>query len=136
MELKKAFDTVTLANQGVPMTLHDLTGEPCLDDDGNPITITLMGEDSDKYNKLAAKTADERTNRGLVGGRIKLKTNDLIEEERKLVARCTVSWSGIYEDGQPLECTAEIADRVYREYPEIYRQCRQFMGRRANYLGN
>lgn len=135
MDLNK-FDTKTKANQGVPMELRDLDGEVCMQDNGDPVTILLLGIDSDKYQKIESKVADERLKSSMSGGRMKLKSAELTEGRIKLLTACTVGWDGITEGGEPLECSQQNVERVYTDYPLIREQVNTFINDRSNFLGN
>lgn len=126
-----AFDTAETANSGAVMELRDPAGAPALQDDGAPITITLLGEDSDTVVKLQ----NRQTNRALrapgnQGISAEVSRANVIE---RLVA-ATVSWSGVVLDGEPLKCTPENAKTVYTRFGFIRDQAALFITERGNFL--
>lgn len=136
MDLQQ-FDTKTRSNEGVAMELRDIDGEICRTEAGDPVTITLLGVDSDKYQRAEAKVADARLKDSMrSGGRSGLKTSDLNESRIHLLALCTLAWHGITEGGEPLPCSEQNVKRVYEDFPLIRNQVNAFINDRSNYLGN
>lgn len=107
---------------------HPATGEDLKDGD-NPVTIVLLGKDSKEYRAAVAKTANSRLRNR------KVQTVEQAQQDGiDLLAAVTVGWSGIAENGEPLECTEKEVKRVYREYAWIREQVDEFVDDRANFL--
>ena len=128
MDLKQ-LDTKTAANEGRELVIkHPDTG---LDTD---IRITLAGVDSDLFTEMNDELKREV--------REKLKRNkefDLTPDEERerdyiRMARATLGWSGLQEDGKDLPFSYDNALRVYRDFPVIFRQVLTFVGGEANFL--
>lgn len=119
------------ADGAAPMEVRDVNGSPILKADGSPITITLLGKDSDAWIRHENAMGDRRLNQR---GGAKLKMEGLKAENVAGYAKCTVSWDGIGlgEDESP--CTYENALKLYTKYPAIRDQVDEFMGERANFL--
>ena len=82
------FDT-SAANAGAKMELRDAADAPVLKADGHPMTISLLGKDSDAF----IKQDNAATNRRLAqGSRIKLTAEALKADAISLLARCTTVW--------------------------------------------
>jgi hypothetical protein len=125
-------DITKAANEGAVMeVLHPVEGTVLKDDAGKPITITLIGQDSEKVKKRQRVEMNKR----LKGGRRQTMTAEELEEQGlQLLAFCTLSWSGIKLDGQDLDCNAANAVIVYQRLPWMKEQVDAFVGDRANFL--
>ncbi|TAA54015.1 hypothetical protein [Shinella sp. JR1-6] len=127
-----SFDTVKSAGEGAVMeVLHPADGTVLKDDNGQPITITLMGADSEK----AKRRQRAEINKRLKSGRnTKITAEEMEENGVNLLALCTLSWSGIKLDGHLLECNAENAAMIYQRMPWLREQVDTFVGDRGNFL--
>ena len=130
MDLAK-LDLTEHANNGATMdVMHPITGEPLLDANGFHVTVTLLGADSTKMRQ-------EMSNRAKKQLASKNKPVNNIEEAEKLSAELlaviTVSWSGITENGQEIECNRENAINVYKKYSWLRQQVDAFTTDRANF---
>jgi hypothetical protein len=117
--------------QGVAMTVdHPTKPEPLLKADGAPMTITLVGKDSDRFRK-ATRAA---LNRRLASRKIKVKAEDLEAENLEGLVACTIAWDGIMVDGAALDCTPVNVRAVYTRFPFIREQVAEFVEERANFF--
>lgn len=125
-------DITKAANEGATMeVLHPTEGTVLKDEAGKPITITLIGQDSEKVKKRQRVEMNKR----LKNGRRQTMTAEELEEQGlQLLAFCTLSWSGIKLDGQDLDCNAANAVIVYQRLPWLKEQVDAFVGDRANFL--
>ena len=125
-------DITKAANEGAVMeVLHPTEGTVLKDETGKPITITLIGQDSEKVKKRQRVEMNKR----LKSGRRQTMTAEELEEQGlHLLAFCTLAWSGIKLDGQDLECSADKAVTVYQRLPWLKEQVDAFVGDRANFL--
>lgn len=122
------FDTKSVANTGVPMPVHLPDGSPLLKPDKSPVTITLLGHDSD----LLTKVRNSQTNASLRGAPITAeiaRTNEI-----NLFAKATVAWDGIGIGEEETEFSEENARRLYREFPWIRDQVRTFIYDRSRFM--
>jgi hypothetical protein len=127
-----AFDTAA-ASEGAVLELRDPAGAPLVDEDNNnaPVTITVLGGDSD----VAVKERNSATNRILKQrGRGLITAESSQADGIRLLAKCTKAWSGIKVSGEVLECTYDNAVKFYTAYPFVRDQVDEFMGDRANFL--
>jgi len=131
-------DTRAAGANAVAMTLeHPTTEEPLTDDAGNPWTITLYGSDSEVYRKAQRKIVDRRLAEAKAkGGKFKMNANMAEEELTELLVECTAGWSGLEENGAPIEFNTANVRGVYARYPWIREQAMAFVSTRSNYLGN
>lgn len=117
------FDTSS-ANAGTKMELRDAADAPVLKADGSPMTITLLGKDSDAF----IKQENAATNRRLAQGpRAKVTAEALKADAVAILARCTVAW----DFSEP--CTYESAVALYNKFPAIREQVDAFIADRANF---
>lgn len=132
-----ALDSTTAANEGAVLHLrHPATGRPLEDAEGNPITITLAGSDSDAYRKAQRQITNRRLAETKRRGGLKLTSEELEEEALDILAVCTLAWSGIVVEGEALACTAANARKVYQRFSWIKEQADEFIGDRSAFLGN
>lgn len=52
----------------------------------------------------------------------------------RLTVALTADWQGLVEKGKPVPCSAEQVERIYRTYPWIYEQARDFVSEAANFF--
>ena len=125
-------DTSDLANQGAVMELRSPTdGSPVLEDDGTPVTITLLGADSD----ILTSVSNRQANRYLKNqARMNVTAELARSNEIEYLSKATVAWVGIGLDGETLACTTENAATLYRRFPWALDQARAFVADRANFL--
>ena len=122
----EALDTGKTSEEGQWLELeHPKTSEP-LD-----MHIKLLGRDSEAYKKQVRKNQDKNLKKGLRN----LKSENLENETIELLTACTVDWKGVVYQGGELECTKENIRWVYKEYDWLREQVDEFVGDRANFLG-
>lgn len=126
-----SIDTKDTANQGAVLELRGPDESALRKEDGSPITITLLGKDSDVF----IKATNANTNRILKqGGRAKITAEGSRADGIAVLARCTVDWDGIKVEGEELACTYENAVKLYDRFGFIREQVDEFIGDRANFL--
>lgn len=125
-------DTAELANQGSVLELRDPAGNPVLQDDGTPVTLTLLGEDSDVVTRISNANANQFL-RGTTGSGQAITAEMSRTNEIAKLAAATVAWSGIVIDGEAVTFSPEAAKALYRRFPWIRDQARVFIGDRANF---
>lgn len=120
-----SLDTAARAEEGAPLAItHPTTGEAI------GITITVVGTDSDTYQKARRKLADKRIQQR----KAKLSIEDIENENIEMLARCTKGWDGVVVDGEAKPCTFSNAVELYKRFPWVREQVDAFMGERANFL--
>lgn len=132
MDDLNTFDTKENANKGMTLLVlkPDLSGF-FLDAEGNPWSLTLMGQDSAEYR--AARQAMKRviweraTNGTPVGDK---ELDDVVAD---VFAACVVSWTGIALNGELLPCTKENAAMLFRKFPWLLDRVSEFVETRANF---
>lgn len=124
-------DTVAVGEAGVAMQLkHPTTGEPLAQENGEPITITLAGADSDRFRSAQRANADRR----IKNARRNSSSADIEADGLELLASATLGWSGIKVDGEALDANKANVKKVYTRFPWIREQVDVFIGDRANFL--
>lgn len=112
--------------------LNPANGELLEDKDGENIGIYLLGKDSKVYKDAQRKITNRRLNS---------KSSSTITAERmeseaiEVLAKCSVSWTGIVYDGEELECDFASAKKLYMNASWVKEQVDEFIAERANYLG-
>lgn len=125
-------DTAELANQGALLELRDPAGNPVLQEDGSPVTLTLLGEDSDIVTQVTNRNANQFLRGTSAGGQAVTAEMSRTNEINKF-ATATVGWSGIVVDGEVVTFSLDAAKALYRRFPWIRDQVRTFIGDRANF---
>lgn len=132
MDLSK-FDLTDTANTGAAMHVeHPATGEKLYTESDEPVTITLLGIDSDKMKARQHELTNAVLKKGF---RAKMPSAEKHDDERiTTLALATVSWANIELDGKPLDCTSENARKLYARLPWLADQADAFIADRANFL--
>ena len=132
MDLAK-LDLTDHANNGAVMdVLHPISGELLKDSDNNNVTITLLGSDSTQMrnamsNRAKQQLASKKPNQ--------ITTIDEAEQaSAELLASVVVSWSGLEENGQPIECTNRDVVATLKKYSWLRLQIDQFVSDRSNFF--
>jgi len=126
------------SEDGVVMEVEDpRDGDPLLDEDGNPVTITVAGSDSKAYRTYSRKAQNKRLKNLKPGQRkIDLDAAEMEEEQLNLLVECTLDWDGIAWEGKPLECTKPNAKMLYTELGWLRDQVDAYMADRTNFFGS
>jgi hypothetical protein len=123
MDLAK-FDN-TAAETGTELVLLNP-----IDDEPTDMKIMVLGFDSSKAKEAIRASGNKRLKRGKL-----VSTMEEMEQSGlNLTAACTISWSGIEENGEEVEFAPANVKRIYTEYPWIKEQVDAFIGDRANFL--
>ncbi|MDH7787650.1 hypothetical protein QBD01_003677 [Ochrobactrum sp. 19YEA23] len=126
--------SLAVTHEGQTLQLrHPIEGTILKTEDDEPITITLVGTDSDVFRKAQRTILDRRLNQK---GKTKLSAAELEEEAVTTLISCTLGWSGIVLDGEELAFSAENVRKLYSrtDLPWIRDQVDEFIADRANFL--
>lgn len=124
-----AIDPVSLANEGAVLELRDVSGGALLQSDGSPVTLTLLGADSDVY----VKASNALTNRALRNrGRQNITAESALTDQISLLAKATTGWSGIGIGEEITAFSEDNAKRLYR-VAFIREQAQEFISDRGNF---
>jgi hypothetical protein len=128
-------DTRTKSAAGVPMTIiNPKTGGPVLDSDGNPVTITLRGRNSQEHKNVFRVIQDRRLDRAARG--VRLTEDEQRQEEAEFLTALTVDWTFTELDGQPFPPTAENFRKFWidERFTWILEQATRFAANDGNFL--
>ncbi|WP_302983489.1 hypothetical protein [Bilophila wadsworthia] len=121
-----SLDSAAKAEDGAELeVLHPISGEKL------GIAIRLAGTDSAVHRKATTAIASRRTKGGF---RRNINLDDLQAESIEILARCTLSWSGVVLDGKDVPPSKEAAAALYTRFPWLREQVETFISDRANYL--
>jgi hypothetical protein len=124
------FSTIDLAanaERGADVHIdHPVTEEPLFTEDGQPITIRVLGQDSREFRAAVTALADKASR-----GKQSLDKTEAAAID--LLARVVVRWQGIMWEGKALECTPENVRMFLTKFPPIRRQIDAFIADRANF---
>lgn len=123
------------AGKGAPLTLcHPISGEKLQDKDGKPVTITLLGSDSDEYQKQDRANNKARLAKAQRSRRFIPTPEELEADNVALLAAVTTGWSGIVVNGEAPECNTTQAAKLYKEQLWVREQVNEFVSDRSNFL--
>lgn len=133
----ESIDTRTLSESGVEVVIRKLNStEPLRAANGDTVKIKVLGPDSAKYRALSR--ANIRKRLAKMAENKQATDADLDENEADaldMLAACTMSWVGVLTTkGEPIDCTAENARKLYESYPIVREQVDSFISDRANFL--
>lgn len=131
MDLSK-LNVKASAEQGSNLHLRDpFTGEELFNDDESPMTITLLGKDSEQYRRTVRATA----NKNLKKGRVTATVEQFEQSGVELLASVTTGWN-LQFGVEMMEFTPTAAKKLYadQDYRWIYEQVDEFVSERSNFL--
>jgi hypothetical protein len=126
------FSSTYRPEEGSELHLRDPAGSPLSNDDGTPMSLTLLGSDSD----VAVKARNASTNRVLKQrGRGQITAESAQADATALLAACTTGWN-ITLGGQKPEFSREAVARLYADpkFAFIREQADEFIAERANFM--
>lgn len=117
--------TLTLEHPGTGEKLH-------CDEDNSPMTITVVGQESEAFRKTLAKISNRE-----MRGRKKNVTFEKTEEQScELLAACTIGWNiEVGENGLEAFSEKAVYD-LYLKIPWVRKQVDEFIGVDANFLAS
>lgn len=134
-------DTVKGANRGFDVTLYHPGTQKDLD-----IVITILGKDSDEFQKVSKAQQKRRMSKFSKGGfrpnvAFQAAAEELEADNIVLLASCTLGWkqgekNTITIDGAEIAFSRDNAEMVYERFPWIREQIDTAMGDRANFIKN
>ena len=131
MDLTK-LNLSTASAEGVQMELLHPVTEVSFDP---PIHITVVGMDSDRYQKIQREATNKRLKKAQHRGRVRLQVTaeELEQESIELLAKCILGWENIEWEGEPLKFSLDNAKKLV-SVQWIREQLDAFIGDRANFL--
>jgi len=132
MNLKDSRVDTALSNIGTEMEIMGVDGEPLTEDINQKPTITLLGQDSNKFRetilRLNRQANDEKAEREEAN--LTETEEDKAERDNNfnldLLVDCTVSFSNI-DDVQDIRT-------MYKDFPNIMLQADRYIANRANFI--
>lgn len=133
-----------IADAGAEMTImHPTLRTPLLDDEKQPLTIRLVGTESDIYIKAINRNRDQNVDEARRRAKWSADADDY--KGARLLARCTLGWHGIPQgwvdgsgskDETPAEFTYDNALKLYqnRGVRWLREQVDEFIADRSNFI--
>ena len=128
-------DTQTRSEQGVAMTVrHPGTGLAILDDQGEPVTITLMGNNSEAFRTMQRAISERRQARR--AKRIEITVDDLRNDDTEVMAALTLGWTFTEMDGKPFSFSPENARRLWADtrWEWLFNEAVSFTAAAGNFM--
>lgn len=133
----KALDTIAASNAGAPMTVRDANGKAVRDAAGNPVTITLLGVDSNEYQSRKREHVDRVLQSQLQSRRRQstaISAESFEDDTLEDCIACTTGWHGIVFEDKELEFSAANVRMLYTKLPMLREQVEEFIADRVNFL--
>lgn len=130
-------ETLTKSEKGVKMELiHPASMSQVLREDGEPVTITLLGANSEAFREAQRQVQDRRATRVAKGA--KTTTDDVRGEDFHILMACTVDWTFDKLDGQPFPFNRENSRKFWgdRRFDWIFRAAIVFIVQEGNFLAD
>jgi len=109
---------------------HPATGDVLRMADGREQFIDLAGMDSPQFRKVMADYQDRIIRKRKPGGAKESEQNAI-----DAVTACTMGWLLDDGEGGEMPFSESVARDLYTEHRWLRGQCDEWMGERANYLG-
>ncbi len=130
-----SLDTGAAADTGAEMkVMHPTSGAVLVQDGGKPITIILVGEDSERHRRAVRVNSDRRLKRQTSGRPVQMTAEELENDSLELVVSCTIGWSGVVLDGVEVPFSVDSARMVYKRLRWLREQVDAFIYDRSNFL--
>lgn len=131
-------DTKPGAQSGTAVALLKLDGTPLTNAKQEPVTLTLLGADSDTYRRLSRELGRKRIVRMQKnrGGAATDEELDLQEKEDiQLLASATLAWSGILDSKKAdIPFNRENAIDLYTKFPVAREQAERAIIDRTRFI--
>lgn len=99
------------------------------------MTITLLGQDSKVYRKIALAKQQSALNRISKGKKaVDFDAEKLAEDTIEDLVKLTTGWEGFMLDGKTIEATPANIKNVYTEWAWIKEQVAEFVADRSNFF--
>jgi hypothetical protein len=99
------------------------------------MTITLLGQDSKVYRKIALAKQQSALNRISKGKKaVDFDAEKLAEDTIEDLVKLTTGWEGFMLDGKTIEATPANIKNVYTEWAWIKEQVSEFVADRSNFF--
>lgn len=131
--------TLEPTDDSVPFQLrHPTTNSPLFaqtddgkDDPSKPITINIIGKDSDVFRSRLRAITNRRLN---AGKKLKITAEEIEQEGVDTIAACITGWQNVMLDKAPFPYSASNAAQLLRRLPWLQEQLDEAIGDRANFM--
>lgn len=123
--------SIRQAEEGVTLTLkHPVTGGVLTNTNGEPITLTVIGQDAAKFRQARNALIEKRPT-----GKSQLPMSYLEAESLELSCAAVIGWSdNVVFDGQTLTFSPANVRRLFVMLPWIKEQVDDFVAERSHFL--
>lgn len=128
--------TIELADAGYALTLtqSDDPTAPLTNRMGEPLVITVAGQDSKRYRDGTRSNLNARLQAAPGVARRNPTAEELESSGLRVTVKCVLGWSGFVDkDGKPIDCTPAAVMDLFVKYPFIKDQVEGAMLNRANF---
>jgi hypothetical protein len=121
-------------NSGAVMPLLDPAGVPIENEDGTPLTITLVARNSVKGLAALRANANRRMAEARRGQQSGVERNEA--DATEVLAACTIAWTIELLDGAAFSCTPDNARKLYSDdrFRRWREQADDFISSEANFI--
>jgi len=126
VDLSQFADLAKAQDAGIDVHIqHPGTGEDL------GIVVRVAGPDSARQKRARSLVSNER----IAKQRNRKPTAaDFEADALKVTAASVISWSGMEENGKPIECTAETAEDIFKRHAWLYEQVAAAVGDRSGFI--
>jgi hypothetical protein len=125
-------ETKTRSQEGVDMPVCGFDGKPLKNKKKEPITLKLLGPDSDAYRDGMRANVKKRMEAASGGKEISAEETD--NDALNTLMDLTVGWSGFLDkEGNPIQFSGKALLELYKNYPAIRDQADTFISKRSNF---
>lgn len=130
-----AIDTRVNADAGVKMPVTLPNGTTYMQEDGKtPVSLTLLGADSQVYRDASMTLARKRLERGQNQGTFDERVAEAEADAIGLLVAATINWDGINDSkGKLVPVSPEAVRFLFVKFPAIRDQAEAFINTRANF---
>lgn len=109
-----SLDTLTLSEEGMPMPLiNPRTRTPIRNEDGTPLTITLLGRHSEAFRETLRNSQQGRAD--LTSRGIAISDEHREREDIATLVACTRDWTLQLLDGKEFPCTPQNVRKLWND---------------------
>lgn len=115
--------------------VHPSTFEPISDDDGNVLTLTLYGPDSNALKAVQDEFQAKAFKDGVKRRKMSINPKQIKAQAMAYTVAAVADWKHISFEGKELECTPKNVRMVFEKLPWLKEQVDEFISERSNFLG-
>jgi hypothetical protein len=114
--------------------MHPVTNQVLTTDAGEPMTLLVVGTDSEECRKVDREITDRRLKSQAFGRKIKVSAEQIEAESFERTIACIVGFKNIIVKSDPLEYSKKSVKDLLKTFPWLRRQVEEFIDDQANFI--